>query len=131
MPKSVVNLILDLFCFEFTASKMTIVQLSNGDGGHYASARTSITSTDVLIVGTGPAGASLACFLASYGEWDLLGTFKCSNARARCQKHPLMKLGIRGIMISAAPTNADTPRAHITNMAAMGKLFTSRILSSC
>ena len=51
---------------------MTIVKLSNGDSGHYASARTGITSTDVLIVGTGPAGASLACFLASYGEWDLI-----------------------------------------------------------
>lgn len=27
-----------------------------------------VTTTDILIVGTGPAGASLACFLASYGE---------------------------------------------------------------
>ena len=29
-------------------------------------------------------------------------------------------IGIRGIMISACPATADTPRAHITNMAAMG-----------
>lgn len=27
---------------------------------------------DVLIVGAGPAGASLACFLASYGVWKIL-----------------------------------------------------------
>ncbi|TPX13400.1 uncharacterized protein E0L32_006130 [Thyridium curvatum] len=48
--------------------------------------------TEFLVVGAGPAGASLACFLASYG--------------------------LKGIMISAAPGTADTPRAHITNMAA-------------
>ena len=28
--------------------------------------------TDLLVVGTGPAGGSLACFLASYGENGLL-----------------------------------------------------------
>ncbi|KAL1980673.1 hypothetical protein VTN96DRAFT_3653 [Rasamsonia emersonii] len=49
--------------------------------------------TEFLIVGAGPAGASLACFLASYG--------------------------LKGIMISAAPGTANTPRAHITNMAAL------------
>ncbi|OJD35441.1 dichlorophenol 6-monooxygenase [Diplodia corticola] len=48
---------------------------------------------DALIIGTGPAGASLACFLASHG--------------------------IKGLMVSRAPTNADTPRAHITNAAAL------------
>ncbi|KAL1858199.1 hypothetical protein VTK73DRAFT_7910 [Phialemonium thermophilum] len=52
-----------------------------------------LVETDFLIVGCGPAGASLACFLASYG--------------------------LRGIMIGAAPGTANTPRAHITNMAAM------------
>ncbi|KJZ75782.1 hypothetical protein HIM_04939 [Hirsutella minnesotensis 3608] len=49
--------------------------------------------TEFLIVGCGPAGASLACFLASYG--------------------------LKGIMIGSTPGTADTPRAHITNMAAM------------
>ena len=49
--------------------------------------------TPLLIVGAGPAGASLACFLASHG--------------------------LNGIMLSAAPGSSDTPRAHITNMAAM------------
>ena len=49
--------------------------------------------TKILIVGAGPAGASLACFLARYG--------------------------ILGLVISAAPSTADTPRAHMNNMAAM------------
>ncbi|KAH7129690.1 FAD binding domain-containing protein [Dactylonectria estremocensis] len=49
--------------------------------------------TKILIVGAGPAGASLACFLASYG--------------------------FKGMMISSAPGTASTPRAHITNMAAL------------
>jgi 2-polyprenyl-6-methoxyphenol hydroxylase-like FAD-dependent oxidoreductase len=48
---------------------------------------------DALIVGAGPAGASLACFLSSYG--------------------------ITGLMVSTASGTADTPRAHITNMAAL------------
>ncbi|KAH8887264.1 hypothetical protein GQ53DRAFT_874391 [Thozetella sp. PMI_491] len=48
---------------------------------------------DYLIVGTGPAGASLAAFMASYG--------------------------MKGLIISRDPSNADTPRAHITNMAAL------------
>lgn len=29
--------------------------------------------------------------------------------------------GLKGIMIGAAPGTAHTPRAHITNMAAVGK----------
>lgn len=31
--------------------------------------RSQIIDTDLLIVGTGPAGASLACFLASHGKY--------------------------------------------------------------
>jgi hypothetical protein len=50
-------------------------------------------STDVLIVGTGPAGASLACFLAFNG--------------------------VKGLMISSASSTAETPRAHYTNLAAL------------
>ena len=53
----------------------------------------SYIETDLLIIGAGPAGASLACFLASHG--------------------------LTGIMISGAPGTSDTPRAHITNMAAL------------
>jgi 2-polyprenyl-6-methoxyphenol hydroxylase-like FAD-dependent oxidoreductase len=49
--------------------------------------------TDLLVVGAGPAGGSLGCFLARYG--------------------------LKGIVISAAPGTADTPRAHITNTAAL------------
>ena len=50
-------------------------------------------STDVLVVGTGPAGASLACFLASNG--------------------------VKGLIISSASSTAETPRAHYTNPAAL------------
>ncbi|KAB8253714.1 FAD binding domain-containing protein [Aspergillus pseudonomiae] len=49
--------------------------------------------TEFLIVGAGPAGAALACFLGSYG--------------------------LQGVMISSSPGTANTPRAHITNMAAL------------
>lgn len=49
--------------------------------------------TTYLIVGAGPAGASLAAFLSSHGE--------------------------TGIMISASPGTAKEPRAHITNAAAL------------
>ncbi|KAL2784706.1 FAD binding domain-containing protein [Aspergillus keveii] len=52
-----------------------------------------MVETNFLVIGAGPAGASLACFLASYG--------------------------LKGIMVSTAPGTADTPRAHITNMAAL------------
>jgi alkyl hydroperoxide reductase subunit AhpF len=52
---------------------MTIVQLPNGDSGHKP---TPITSTDILIIGTGPAGASLACFLAYYGIFNMMSTVK-------------------------------------------------------
>ncbi|KAF3765583.1 hypothetical protein M406DRAFT_36663 [Cryphonectria parasitica EP155] len=53
----------------------------------------TIVKTPFLIVGAGPAGASLACFLGDHG--------------------------LKGIMIAAAPGTADTPRAHITNMAGL------------
>ncbi|KAH7072513.1 FAD binding domain-containing protein [Paraphoma chrysanthemicola] len=49
--------------------------------------------TDILIVGAGPSGGALASFLGSYG--------------------------LSGIVIAAAAGTADTPRAHITNMAAL------------
>ncbi|KAK5061390.1 hypothetical protein LTR84_007932 [Exophiala bonariae] len=49
--------------------------------------------TQVVIVGTGPAGGSLASFLGSHG--------------------------IQGIVIGMTSTTAETPRAHITNMAAL------------
>ncbi|UQC77560.1 2,4-dichlorophenol 6-monooxygenase [Colletotrichum lupini] len=60
---------------------------------HEGSSDSAALETDMLIIGAGPAGASLACFLASNG--------------------------LKGIMISASPSTADTPRAHITNMAAL------------
>lgn len=53
----------------------------------------NVIETPFLIVGAGPAGASLACFLASHG--------------------------LTGICISNAPGTAKEPRAHITNPAAL------------
>ncbi|KAF2858606.1 hypothetical protein K470DRAFT_283138 [Piedraia hortae CBS 480.64] len=50
-----------------------------------------VVETPYLIVGAGPAGAGLACFLASHG--------------------------LKGIIISAANGTAKEPRAHITNPA--------------
>ncbi|KAK0615159.1 FAD binding domain-containing protein [Bombardia bombarda] len=52
-----------------------------------------VIKTDLLIVGAGPAGASLACFLAAHGR--------------------------TGIIIASAPATAETPRAHITNPAGL------------
>ncbi|KAK3387855.1 FAD binding domain-containing protein [Podospora didyma] len=49
--------------------------------------------TQFLIVGAGPAGASLACFLTMYG--------------------------LKGMIIASASGTANTPRAHITNVATM------------
>jgi thioredoxin reductase len=79
---------------------------------------TEIIETDLLIVGAGPAGAALACFLASYGI--SLGN-SCSSP-ALMLTNPT---GRTGIMIAAAPSCAETPRAHITNMAALGKANTT------
>ncbi|KAH7351470.1 FAD binding domain-containing protein [Pyrenochaeta sp. MPI-SDFR-AT-0127] len=47
---------------------------------------------DLLIIGAGPAGLSLACFLGSYG--------------------------LKGMVVSNARSTADTPRAHLLNAAA-------------
>ena len=57
---------------------------------------TSVTECDVLIIGAGPAGASLASFLSSHG--------------------------ITGLMISSASSTSITPRAHITNLAGLEAL---------
>ncbi|KAG4260173.1 2,4-dichlorophenol 6-monooxygenase [Fusarium proliferatum] len=71
------------------------------NGNHRQEHHTLTTSDDgvfqtqYLIVGCGPAGASLACFLSSHG--------------------------LSGMMVGAAPGTANTPRAHITNMAALGR----------
>jgi len=53
----------------------------------------TVVETDVLVVGSGPAGASAALFLAT--------------------------LGVPNIMISKYRWTANTPRAHITNQRAM------------
>lgn len=82
--------------------------------------------TEFLVVGAGPAGAALACFLTSYGEY----LFSVEN-KVMVFEHLLTEYlkGFKGIMISAAPGTANTPRAHITNMAALGPSAKSQSLT--
>lgn len=63
--------------------------------------------TKLLIVGAGPAGAGLACFLS----------------------HP--PYSMTGILISAASTTSQTPRAHITNPAAFECLRDIALEETC
>jgi 2-polyprenyl-6-methoxyphenol hydroxylase-like FAD-dependent oxidoreductase len=65
-----------------------------------------LANVDVLIIGAGPAGASLACFLAQYGSY------------LRWSKSLTLE-GLSIMMISRAKFTAKTPRAHITNVAAL------------
>ncbi|OJD27131.1 hypothetical protein ACJ73_01481 [Blastomyces percursus] len=68
--------------------------LTNGFTEHESHpTRNGAVETDFLVIRAGPAGAALACFLSAYG--------------------------FKGIMVSSAPGTADTPRAHITNMATL------------
>jgi hypothetical protein len=68
-----------------------------------------VVETDLLIIGAGPAGASLACFLAQHGR----------NSFGKSELNVDNTPGLKGIMLAATPGTADTPRAHITNMAAL------------
>jgi 2-polyprenyl-6-methoxyphenol hydroxylase-like FAD-dependent oxidoreductase len=74
------------------ASNSNTIRLSHTTSAESALAD-HVVDTELLIVGTGPAGSALASFLASHG--------------------------LTGIMLSNAPTTSDTPRAHITNPAAL------------
>ena len=73
-----------------------------------------LVETEFLIVGAGPAGASLACFLTMYGKL----TEFASQEPVLADKY--YRLGLKGIIISNNPGTADSPRAHITNQATMG-----------
>lgn len=70
---------------------MATSSLPNGDTASPPDDK--IIETQFLIVGAGPAGASLACFLAEYG--------------------------LTGIVVVKAPGVAKEPRAHITNPGAL------------
>jgi hypothetical protein len=93
-----------------------MVEISHLNGFHTGDPVAEV-STDYLIVGTGPAGASLACFLAQHGKTK---TALNNNFSKLCTDNDL--LGLTGLIVSQDPGNADTPRAHITNMAALGKV---------
>lgn len=79
-----------------------------------------LIKTDLLIVGAGPAGASLACFLGQHGQPQ--------NDRPPVGIADSIQ-GRSGIMIAAAPGTAETPRAHITNMAGLGRHYIKAALS--
>lgn len=67
----------------------------SSDGVHSGNSDVADLTTDCVIVGSGPAGGSLAAFLASNG--------------------------VKGILLSRESNTAVTPRAHLTNAASMGK----------
>jgi alkyl hydroperoxide reductase subunit AhpF len=70
--------------------------------------------TDVLIVGAGPAGASLGCFLTKYGMCASLMKFPLEFIA-----HEDL-IGVTGLIISKASSTVQTPRSHYTNNATFG-----------
>lgn len=75
----------------------------------------NLIDVDYLIVGAGPAGASLGCFLGKYGAHKLE-----RYGRVLLVHQLNISTGFKGLIISSAPSTADTPRAHIINQPAMG-----------
>ncbi|KAF2724420.1 hypothetical protein K431DRAFT_281850 [Polychaeton citri CBS 116435] len=65
---------------------------ANSNGAYYSSQPVATVEIPYLIIGAGPAGASLACFLSQHG--------------------------LTGIIVSAQSGTSKEPRAHITNPAA-------------
>lgn len=83
----------------------------NAQGNGFARDSCDAVDAEFLIVGAGPAGAALACFLGSHGMY----------LHSRAKSWTKSGEGLQGIMISSASRPANTPRAHITNMAALGQ----------
>ena len=69
--------------------------------------------TDVLIVGAGPAGASLAVFLGHLGK-----PISQDDVRASLTLNGIAG-GVKTLMVSIENSTAASPRAHITNPAAL------------
>lgn len=75
-------------------------------------------NVDFLVVGAGPAGASLAAFMAQNGTLSVL---------EREESQLLITiLGLKGIVIARTTGTADTPRAHVFNPFALGILCSWR-----
>lgn len=78
---------------QFSREKKMAVVFNDGIAATEAPEGTEVVTTDVLIVGSGPAGASAALFLSTHG--------------------------VDNIMITKYRWTANTPRAHITNQRTM------------
>lgn len=79
--------------------------------------------TEFLVVGAGPAGAGLASFLGQNGERGY--SQKPRDLETPFTDKCLDDLGLKGIVIAAAPGTADTPRAHLNNPFVLGELPSS------
>jgi pyruvate/2-oxoglutarate dehydrogenase complex dihydrolipoamide dehydrogenase (E3) component len=80
------------------------------DAANSSEGSTPDFTTDCVVVGSGPAGGSLAAFLAYHGN-DALPVGRSGLS---------FKTGVKGILVSRDSSTAVTPRAHLTNAATMG-----------
>lgn len=69
----------------------------------------ALVETDVLIIGTGPAGAALACFLAQNGP---LLVAKLADGMLTYTP------GIKGLIVNYRSSTVTTPRAHLVKSVA-------------
>lgn len=75
-------------------------------------ASSSAIHFDVLVVGAGPAGASAAAFLVQNGAL-------CPSDRSKDRPSRAAPGITKVLVVNKAGSTADTPRAHITNAAAL------------
>jgi heterodisulfide reductase subunit A-like polyferredoxin len=88
------------------------VQIQNSRQDKLANMST-VVETGILIVGAGPAGGSLASFLAQNGIQHGIDISKSPSLNEFT--------GLTALMISSAPGTSDTPRAHLVNPSTIGK----------